>query len=513
MLVLLLLLLFLLFLKLTQQLLHPLFVFFGLGVVGPRLHRRLVFGDGLFPVGNFLFLVLLLLADAEQSIGQVVFRRRAQLRIFRQHGAGEILRCLVIIPEPIGRRSGVELQIGRVRFHLQPVLELLPHHLEVAFDIVRRSRPRGRQRQPQQRRSHRHRPPPLADQGLQNQQGYRRAQRPLVALDRTPRSTRGDLLFLQLPDAVCHQPLHGSRIERQIKPSRHLGNFFHARRIEFAHHHFTRGITHKLPGGNRNLRPLLRANAHGENTDPVFRRLTRGRHTVCIKFFAVRNNNHRPGKTLRFAEGLLRRADGCGNVASASRNQIRVEFIHRRQYRTMIERQRRLKKGTSGKRHQADAVTTHFRNQIFGEQFGALQTRRRDIRRQHRPRHVHGDDHIPAAMRHFECVIAESRSRQRHRQQTERRKRAGLTKPTPRRTRRAGQLLAQFRSNDAPEQGAASLLGPPKKQHPQRQKPQEIQPHWERKSQGRRLHTVCPRMISAISRVSPASTNHGNKSR
>ena len=65
--------LLLLLLELFEQFFDALLVFFGLGIVGTRLERGIVFGDSVFPVGDFLFFVFLSFTLAEKRIAEVEF--------------------------------------------------------------------------------------------------------------------------------------------------------------------------------------------------------------------------------------------------------------------------------------------------------------------------------------------------------------------------------------------------------------------------------------------------------
>ena len=95
-------------------------------------------------------------------------------------------------------------------------------------------------------------------------------------------------------------------------------------------------IAHEFARAERNLRSLLRAHPHGEDTNTGRTRLSRRLQAVGIKFFPVRNNNNRPRKSLRFAEGFLTGTDGGRNVGSALGYEVRVELVHRSQHRTMV---------------------------------------------------------------------------------------------------------------------------------------------------------------------------------
>ena len=88
--------------------------------------------------------------------------------------------------------------------------------------------------------------------------------------------------------------------------------------------HLARLVAHEFARAERNLRSLLRAHPHGEDTNAGRTRLTRRLQAIRIKFFPVRNNNNRPRKSLRFAEGFLTGTDGGRNVGSSLGNEIRV---------------------------------------------------------------------------------------------------------------------------------------------------------------------------------------------
>ena len=102
-------------------------------------------------------------------------------------------------------------------------------------------------------------------------------------------------------------------------------------------HDFARGIADKFARTERNFRALLRSDAHGENTDTVGRRLPRGFESVGVEFLAIGNNDNGTGKSFRFAESLFAGADGRGNVRSAFRDEVGVEFVHRGKHRPVIK--------------------------------------------------------------------------------------------------------------------------------------------------------------------------------
>ena len=102
-------------------------------------------------------------------------------------------------------------------------------------------------------------------------------------------------------------------------------------------HDFARGIADKFARTQRNFRALLRSDAHGENADAVGRRLPRGFESVGVEFLAIGNNNNGAGKSFCFAKGLFAGADGRGNVRSAFRDEIGVEFVHRGEHRPVIK--------------------------------------------------------------------------------------------------------------------------------------------------------------------------------
>ena len=221
----------LLLFELFEQFLDPLLVFFCLGVVGTRLERRVVFGDGVFPVGDFLFFVFLSLALAEKRITEVELGGRAQCGLLGEHGARKIFGGLAVILEPVSRRPRIHLQIGRVGLHAKTLLESAARRLIVALLVSGQSGRRGPSRtgseepasQPQGRT-----PAALADQGLQGEQHNGCTQWPLVTLDGPARGTRTHFDLLHLPDPIGHQTARRILVERHIKSSGDLGDFRHA---------------------------------------------------------------------------------------------------------------------------------------------------------------------------------------------------------------------------------------------------------------------------------------------
>ena len=134
----------LLLLELLEQLLDALFVFLGLRVVGTRLERGFVFGDGVFPVGDFLLLVLLTFTLTEERIAEVEFRGGTQERIVGQHRSRKEFRGLAVILQTVSRRAGVELQPRRIGLHAQPLLEFLTGLLVISGVVfVQAGRPPG----------------------------------------------------------------------------------------------------------------------------------------------------------------------------------------------------------------------------------------------------------------------------------------------------------------------------------------------------------------------------------
>ena len=176
----------LLLLELLEQLFDALFVFLGLRVVGTRLERGFVFGDGVFPIGDFLLLVLLTFTLTEERVAEVKFRGGTQERLVGQHRARKEFRGLTVILQTVSRRAGVELQPRRIGLHAQPLLKFLTCLLVISGVVfVEAGRPPGRSReQPESCRGERT-ATALADQGLQAEQRDGGTQWPLVALDRT----------------------------------------------------------------------------------------------------------------------------------------------------------------------------------------------------------------------------------------------------------------------------------------------------------------------------------------
>ena len=80
-------------------------------------------------------------------------------------------------------------------------------------------------------------------------------------------------------------------------------------------------------GANRNERALRRSNAHGEDTNSEFLGSFGGCEAVRIEFFAVGENDKGTCLALGFSESFLRRRDGGGDVRSAFRNHVGVEFV------------------------------------------------------------------------------------------------------------------------------------------------------------------------------------------
>ena len=176
----------LLLLELLEQILDALFVFLGLRVVGTRLERGFVFSDSVFPIGDFLLLVLLTFTLTEERIAEVEFGGGTQERIVGQHRSRKEFRGLAVILQTVCRRAGVELQSRRIGLHAQPLLEFLTGLLVISGVVfVQAGRPPGRSReQPESCRGERA-ATALADQSLQAEQRDGGTQGPLVALDRT----------------------------------------------------------------------------------------------------------------------------------------------------------------------------------------------------------------------------------------------------------------------------------------------------------------------------------------
>ena len=218
-------------LELFEQFFDTLLVFFGLGVVGTRLQGGIVFGDGVFPVGDFLFFVFLSFTLAEKRVAEIEFGRRTQRGIFGQHGARKIFGGLAEIFEPVSRRSRIHLQIGRIGLHAETLLERAARRLVIALLVSSQSGRSGPSRtggeEPASHRQSRT-PAALADQGLQGEQHDGRAQGPLVTLDGPARGARAHLDLLHLPDPVGHQTARRILVERHIESSGDLGDFRHA---------------------------------------------------------------------------------------------------------------------------------------------------------------------------------------------------------------------------------------------------------------------------------------------
>ena len=403
-----------------------------------------------------------------------------------------------------------------MRFRPQALLEKLARFPVVAavvsLDAGRRGPSRRRDRDP-------HRggcgdaAAALAHHRLQHEQRDRRGERPLVALDRAARRVHGNIRLGHFPDAVGRQQTRGVVVERRVEPTGRLGDLRHARRVEPGLDDFSRRVPHEVARAERDFRALGRPHADRENADAVGRGLLGGGEAVGIEFLAVGDDDQRPRKPLGFAEGFGGLADGGGDVGAAFGDELRVEFVEGGEHRAVVEGERRLQKRRAGEGDEADAVRAEFAHEIFGEQLGALEPRWGHVGREHRARDVHGDDHIAAAVRHFERVVAEARAGEDDHDQPQRAQHARAAEPPARRAGVAREQGAQLRGDDAADHSAAAPLGPPEEGREQRQQPQGVESARMRETQGRRLHSVCPSNVSATSSTAPAATNQWNRSR
>ena len=335
----------------------------------------------------------------------------------------------------------------------------------------------------------------------------------MVTLDRTPRAVRRDVCFGQLADSIHGQPPRRILIQRRVESARDLGDLRHARRIQPRLHNLAGSVADKFAPAEGNLRPLGGADTDGEDTDAIGRRLLSRGEAVGVQFLAIGNDDERARKSLGFPEGLLGHADGGGEVGAAFGNDRGVQLVERGQHRPVVEGQRGLEKSRAGKRNQSNPVGAEFADQVLGQKLRALKTRGRNIRREHGARHVHGNDHVTTTVWHLQRVVTEPRAGHGDNEQAEGEKHTAPAEPAPARAGVAREQVAQLGRDDAAQQDLTAPLSPPIEHDDQRQQPQEVQQLRPRKGQGRRLHIVCPRKVSAASRTVPTSTNQGKRSR
>ena len=310
----LLLILLLFLLQFLEQLLDALLVFFCLGVFRARFQGGVVFGDGLFPIRSLAFLVLPPLALAEERVGKIEFRRRAQRGILGQRGARKILRRFVVVFEPVSGGSGVQLQGRRIGFHAQTAFKCLARFCVIArgvgFDSGRSGDRSRRQEEERNKCRHRETAPAFAHQCLQHEKADGRAERPLIALDGATGTVRRDVSLLHFADAFSGNERCRVVVQPCVKTTRRLGNFLHPGFVEFGIHDFPCGrIADELARAVGNLRSLRRTDTDGENTHALGRRLFGRGNAVRAQFLAVGNDDHRAGEPFGFSEGIL----GCGD--------------------------------------------------------------------------------------------------------------------------------------------------------------------------------------------------------
>ena len=115
----------------------------------------------------------------------------------------------------------------------------------------------------------------------------------MITLDGTTGRIHGDISFRQLSDPVHGETLRRPVIQRRIKSTGRLGDFFHPCLVEARLHDFAGRIAHKFARTKRDLRSLGRTDAHGENADSVRAGLFGRHHAVGIEFLAVGDDDER----------------------------------------------------------------------------------------------------------------------------------------------------------------------------------------------------------------------------
>ena len=389
-----------LFLQLVDQPLHEVAVVFCVLVARLHIQRLVVMLERILPFLDLRLLVLLRRAALVKGVAEIVFRRRAELRISRGHGFGESLQRLAIIALFVGRRAFVEMQRLRPRH----AIELLRKNFRRALVVLafvgfhaRVFRPRaGRHKTAcQQQRDHRPRlrrlcaaPLPLADEHRRSQQHQPGGERPLVALDRTARSLGVDVLFFHLSESVADdlQRLRRAGFEANIKASGRFCNFPEPALIEPRFHKLPALVLHKsrpaIRPRHRDERPIRRADADGKNAHRALQRLG-GFHRVVVQLLAIGEKDERPVIALAFAKGLDRRLDRRRDIRAAERDDLGAEFLQRIEHGGVIHGQRRLQKRAPRKRDQPRAIAAELADQILRRQPRAPEPVRREVGSEH----------------------------------------------------------------------------------------------------------------------------------
>ena len=269
-----------------------------------------------------------------------------------------------------------------------------------------RIRTRGEQQQ-HRRRNFRHLhpplPAPLAEQERCNDRGHCRAERPLVALDRLAGEACFCLVFFHFAEAVADDLFHlsGAIAEQNVEAPARFRNFPHARLVELRLHILPAVILEKFYSAalhrHGNQRAVRGTEADGESVEALLARARRS-DGVRLEFFAVGENDQRAMLALALAECLVRRPDRIREICPATRDDVRINLLQRLAHRAEIRRERRLQKRRSRKREQPHAVALDLVQQILRGELCAREPVRLEVRREHRVRGVHRDDHIASAL-------------------------------------------------------------------------------------------------------------------
>ena len=386
--------------------------------------------------------------------------------------------------------------------------------------------PRGGRIEPGSEREHERcrcnsgaRTPPafFPEEKPEHQKSHGQTERPLVALQRLTRGKDSRLCRIHRLDALLENLLRGIRPDGHEEPTGRLRDLLQPGFIELRLNRLPGNIADEvLPpvlGPERDERAFRRADADGEDADPVLRGFFRRGDPIFIEFLSIGEEDERAGLAFRLPERLLGGCNRGRDIGSSFRDNIGVQLVERIDRGTVVKRERCLEKGGTGERDEPDPVAFEQADKILGEKLGARQPCGRNVRRQHALGSIHGDDDITALLLDLPLDEPVSRLREGNQYQAQREDDENPAGNPADDTHGAGKLVAETGRNHFRNQGAPAEMRPHIERREDRQRQQPPEPERGTECQGNRLHNVCESRISAPRQARPAIRNQGKRSR
>ena len=465
--------LLLLLLEVLELAVHEVAVELAIGVIRPQLERSIVGLDCLRPILHGLVgsRALGLLSGSIQGVAEVVV---GVLLLRQAFGIGRLRaadRCLECFGRPrefsrlIRCRAGVELQ-NRFGAVLCRRLIVAFRRSVIAATIgllgARRRGVRGPLRQQQDHRQQRRRSrgdrllngprraPPVAYEQAGEQQGQCARQWPLVSFRVHPLFPRREVVLRQRRQGLL---VNGGkslpfRAERCIYSAGGCRDGLQRALIEPRLDQVSRGILEEaaaLIGRQGDEIAVRRADADRVDLESIFRGRLGRIHRTAFEILPVGHQDHHLVAVRAALQGGLCLLDGARDIGAAARNDPRVERGERLLKRAIVQGDRALQEGAARECDQAHGIPVQLIHEVTDRKLRALQPVGFHVRGRHAAGGVHREDDVIAAAFGLFPAIAGLRLRQRHEQQSHRRRKQRAPRPASSHRDRLRQLLAQVR--------------------------------------------------------------------